>query len=93
MFNGGKEVSFQHYICSATLQEQSSTDTDVRKGFEKGSSPGGKSSGGSESPKLGRRRFGSTADEIDVTKLNGMVVIDLLLCFILILFPGLAFWL
>merc|ERR1719510_2718546 len=43
-----------------------------RKNFEKGSSPTGKSSSGSESPKPGRRRFGSTADEIDVTKLNGM---------------------
>ena len=38
----------------------------------KESSPTGKSSSGSESPKPGRRRFGSTADEIDVTKLNGM---------------------
>lgn len=43
-----------------------------RKNFEKGSSPTGKSSSGSESPKPGRRRFGSTADEIDVLKLNGM---------------------
>merc|ERR1712008_22585 len=43
-----------------------------RGNFEKGSSPTGKSSSGSESPKPGRRRFGSTADEIDVTKLNGM---------------------
>ena len=42
------------------------------RNFEKGSSPTGKSSSGSESPKPGRRRFGSTADEIDVTKLNGM---------------------
>jgi hypothetical protein len=57
------------------FQEQSGGDVvEQRKGFEKGSSPGGKSSGGSESPKPGRRRFGSTADEIDVTKLNGMVV-------------------
>ncbi len=40
--------------------------------FEKGSSPTGKSSSGSESPKPGRRRFGSTADEIDVTKVNGI---------------------
>ena len=61
-------------MCFA-LQEQNSGDgIEMRKGFEKGSSPGGKSSGGSESPKPGRRRFGSTADEIDVTKLNGMVV-------------------
>ena len=44
----------------------------MRSNFEKGSSPTGKSSSGSESPKPGRRRFGSTADEIDVTKLNGM---------------------
>lgn len=44
------------------------------RNFEKGSSPTGNksSSSGSESPKPGRRRFGSTADEIDVTKLNGM---------------------
>ena len=48
------------------LQEEPS------RNFEKGSSPTGKSSSGSESPKPGRRRFGSTADEIDVTKLNGM---------------------
>ena len=47
-------------------------DSGERKNFEKGSSPTGKSSSGSESPKPGRRRFGSTADEIDVTKLNGM---------------------
>ena len=49
-----------------SLQEEPS------RNFEKGSSPTGKSSSGSESPKPGRRRFGSTADEIDVTKLNGM---------------------
>ena len=47
-------------------------DSGERKNFEKGSSPTGKSSSGSESPKPGRRRFGSNADEIDVTKLNGM---------------------
>ena len=47
-------------------------DSGERKNFEKGSSPTGKSSSGSESPKPGRRRFGSTADAIDVTKLNGM---------------------
>jgi len=47
-------------------------DEEPSRNFEKGSSPTGKSSSGSESPKPGRRRFGSTADEIDVTKLNGM---------------------
>ena len=47
-------------------------DTGDKRNFEKGSSPTGKSSSGSESPKPGRRRFGSNADEIDVTKLNGM---------------------
>lgn len=47
-------------------------DEEPGRNFEKGSSPTGKSSSGSESPKPGRRRFGSTADEIDVTKLNGM---------------------
>jgi len=46
-------------------------DDDESSG-RKESSPTGKSSSGSESPKPGRRRFGSTADEIDVTKLNGM---------------------
>ena len=40
-----------------------------RKNFEKGSSPTGKSSSGSESPKPGRRRFGSTADEIGMRKM------------------------
>ena len=54
-------------MCLIELQEEPS-----RGNFEKGSSPTGKSSSGSESPKPGRRRFGSTADEIDVTKLNGM---------------------
>ena len=47
-------------------------DSNNRRDFEKGSSPTGKSSSGSESPKPGRRRFGSNADEIDVTKLNGI---------------------
>jgi hypothetical protein len=57
------------------FQEQTTTvESDQRKGFEKSVSPGAKSSGGSESPKPGRKRFGSTADEIDVTKLNGMLV-------------------
>jgi len=62
------------------FQEQTNETTEQRKGFEKSVSPGGKSSGGSESPKPGRRRFGSMADEIDVTRLNGMLVmIDSLL--------------
>merc|ERR1712072_1094798 len=47
-------------------------DEEPSRNFEKGSSPTGKSSSGSESPEPGRRRFGSTADEIDVLKLNGM---------------------
>lgn len=45
---------------------------DEESSGRKESSPTGKSSSGSESPEPGRRRFGSTADEIDVTKLNGM---------------------
>lgn len=56
----------------AKVDKGEDDDSGERKNFEKGSSPTGKSSSGSESPKPGRRRFGSTADEIDVTKLNGM---------------------
>merc|ERR1711981_1432773 len=56
----------------AKVDKGEEDDSGERKNFEKGSSPTGKSSSGSESPKPGRRRFGSTADEIDVTKLNGM---------------------
>merc|ERR1712012_493668 len=56
----------------AKVEKTDDEEPSVRSNFEKGSSPTGKSSSGSESPKPGRRRFGSTADEIDVTKLNGM---------------------
>merc|ERR1712062_787985 len=56
----------------AKVDKGEDDDSGERKNFEKGSSPTGKSSSGSESPKPGRRRFGSTADEIDVLKLNGM---------------------
>ena len=59
-----EKISYFDLMIFFFFQEESSG--------RKESSPTGKSSSGSESPKPGRRRFGSTADEIDVTKLNGM---------------------
>ena len=62
--SGLSDISYLFWFDDFFFQEESSG--------RKESSPTGKSSSGSESPKPGRRRFGSTADEIDVTKLNGM---------------------
>merc|ERR1712223_344189 len=65
-------MGMQKTLARRRAKVEKGDEDESGRNFEKGSSPTGKSSSGSESPKPGRRRFGSTADEIDVTKLNGM---------------------